>query len=113
MLRPVGGPWCFFRRMRLLAGGTIIEDIDNYARTQQIYHTLVSPVQRQNDTIEGFGVVGDILRNRGVHPEGFPAQTPVTYNGMPKSGAMSVSFKPLSGLFAQTKYIPLRYCPLM
>ncbi len=43
-LRPVGGPWCFFRRMRLMAGGTIIEDIDNYARTHQRFHTLVAPI---------------------------------------------------------------------
>ena len=35
-LRTVGGPWSFFRRMRLLAGGTIIEDIDNYARTSNV-----------------------------------------------------------------------------
>jgi hypothetical protein len=39
VLRPVGGPWSFFRRMRVLAGGTIIEDIDNYARTHQQFHT--------------------------------------------------------------------------
>jgi hypothetical protein len=99
--------------MRLLAGGTIIEDIDNYARTHEMFHTLVAPVKRQNDTIEGFGVVGDILRNRGAHPEGFPAQTAVTYSGIAKGGAMTVLFKPLSGLFAQTKFIPLRYCPLI
>ena len=104
-LRPVGGPWCFFRRMRLMAGGTIIEDIDNYARTHQMFHTLVSPIKRQNDTIEGFGVEGDILRCRGAHPDGFPIQTAVNYRGIPKGGAMSVLFKPLSGMFAQTKYI--------
>ena len=113
VLRPVGGPWCFFRRMRLLAGGTVFEDIDNYARTHEMFHTLVSPIKRQNDTCEGFGVVGDILRNRGAHPEGFPAQTPATYSGIPKASAMSVLFKPLSGLFAQTKFIPLKYCPLI
>ena len=61
-LRPVGGPWSFFRRMRLMAGGTVIEDVDNYARTHQMFHTLVSPVKRQNDTIEGFGVEGDFFK---------------------------------------------------
>ena len=96
-----------------MAGGTVIEDIDQYARTHQMFHTLVSPVKRQNDTIEGFGVEGDILRCRGAHPDGFPIQTPLNYRGIPKGGAMSVLFKPLSGLFAQAKYIPLRYCPLI
>ena len=29
-LRPVSGPWSFFRRVRLLASGQLIEDIDYY-----------------------------------------------------------------------------------
>ena len=96
-LRPVGGPWSFFRRMRLLAGGTVIEDVDNYARTHQMFHTLVSPIKRQNGTIEGFGVEGDILRCRGAHPDGFPIQTALSYRGIPKGNAMTALFKPLSG----------------
>ena len=112
-LRPVGGPWSFFRRMRLMAGGTVIEDIENYARTHQQFHTLVSPIKRQNDTIEGFGIEGDILRCRGAHPDGLTIQTAANYRGIPKGSAMTVLFKPLSGLFSQQKYIPLRYCPLI
>jgi hypothetical protein len=114
-LKTIGGPWSFFRRMRLMAGGTIIEDIDNYGRTHQMFHTLVSPSKRQNDTIEGFGWEGDILRNRGTgaHPDGLPGQTAVTYFGIPPGLGRTVLFKPLSGLFAQQKYIPLRYCPLI
>ena len=27
-LRPLSGPWCFFRRVRLLAGGQVVEDTD-------------------------------------------------------------------------------------
>ena len=104
-LRPVGGPWSFFRRMRLMAGGTVIEDVDNYARTHQQFHTLVSPVKRQNDTIEGFGIEGDILRCRGAHPDGLTIQDSTTYRGIPKGKAMTVLFKPLSGLFSQQKYI--------
>ncbi len=89
-----------------MAGGTVIEDIDNYARTHQMFHTLVSPVKRQNDTIEGFGVEGDISRCRGAQPDGLTAQTSATYRGIPKGGAMTALFKPLSGLFSQQKYIP-------
>ncbi len=37
-LRPIGGPWSFFRRMRVLMGGTLVEDIDNYARTHQMFN---------------------------------------------------------------------------
>ena len=35
-LRPIGGPWSFFRRMRITCGGTLVEDIDNYNGTHQI-----------------------------------------------------------------------------
>ena len=98
-----------------MAGGTIIEDIDNYARTHEMFQTLVSPSKRQNDTIEGFGIAGDILRNRGdgAHPDGLPGQHAQTYFGITAGLGRTVLFKPLSGLFAQTKYIPLRYCPLI
>ena len=101
VLRPVGGPWCFFRRMRLLAGGTIIEDIDNYSRTHQMFHTLVPPDKRRNDTIEGFGWEGDIFRNRGAHPDGLTAQNASNYFGINGGQGVSVLFKPLSGLFSQ------------
>ncbi len=111
--KTIGGPWSFFRRMSLMAGGSIIEDIDNYARTHQMFHTLVSPVKRQNDTIEGFGWEGDILRNRGAHPDGLTAQTQLTYFGVPAGQGVSALFKPLSGLLAQTKYIPLKYSRLV
>ena len=69
-LKTISGPWSFFRRMRLMAGGTMIEDIDNYARTHEMFHKFVSPAERKNDTTEGFGIEGDILRNRGTgaHP---------------------------------------------
>ena len=111
-LRPAGGPRAFFKRYRLLAGGTIIEDISEYARNHEMFHTLVSPSKRQNDNIEGFGNDPNILRWRGGHPD-LPIQTALTYRGIPKGCSQTVLFKPLSGLFAQTKYIPLRYCPLI
>ena len=112
-LKTIGGPWSFFRRMRLMAGGTVIEDIDNYSRTHQMFHTLVSSDKRRNDTIEGFGWEGDIFRNRGAHPDGLTAQNASNYFGIQGASSVSVLFKPLSGLFSQIKYIPLRYCPLI
>jgi hypothetical protein len=99
--------------MRVLAGGTIIEDIDNYARTHQQFHTLVSTAKRNNDTIEGFGHEADILRIRWAHPDGLPNQTALNYPGVSRGRTITSLFKPLSGLLTQNKYIPLRYCPLV
>ena len=64
-------------------------------------------------TLEGFGQEADILRFRGAHPDGLLMQKPSNYGGLSKGRAMTALFKPLSGHFTQTKYIPLRYCPLI
>ena len=99
--------------MRLLAGGTIIEDIDNYARTHEQFHCLVSTNKRNNDTTEGFGMAAYILRVRNIHPDALPYQNATNYPGISPGKAKTGLFKPLSGLFTQNKYIPLRYCPLI
>ena len=54
-LRPLGGPWAFFRRMRILCGGQVIEDIDNYNRTHEMMHTLIASDSRIQDMGEAFG----------------------------------------------------------
>ena len=38
-LFPVSGPWSFFRRLRVLAGGQLIEDIDYYNRVHEMFHS--------------------------------------------------------------------------
>ena len=36
-LRTLSGPGSFFRRMRITCGGDVVEDIDNYARTNEMF----------------------------------------------------------------------------
>ena len=52
----VAGPWGFFRRMRVICGGQIIEDIDYYNRLHEMYHMMKPTEKRLNDAIEGVGV---------------------------------------------------------
>ena len=59
LLRPLGGPWCFFRRMRVLAGNQVIEDIDNYNRVHEMFSTLTATDSRINTAAEGFGQYWD------------------------------------------------------
>ncbi len=59
-LRVLGGPWCFFRRMRVLVSGQLVEDIDNYNRVHEMMHTLVAVESRQNDAAEAFGIHWDM-----------------------------------------------------
>ena len=50
----LSGPWCVFRRVRLIVGGIILEDIDNYNRVHELFHMLGSVAKRKNDNIMGF-----------------------------------------------------------
>ena len=53
-LRPISGPWSFFRRARCLVGGAIIDDVDYYNRIHEMLHILTSEANRDNDNVEGF-----------------------------------------------------------
>ena len=54
-LRPLGGPHTFFRRMRILANGAVIEDIDNYNRVHEMFKILKAGDANVNDKAEAFG----------------------------------------------------------
>ena len=51
MLRPLSGGWSFFRRMRCLVVGAIVDDIDYYARIHEMQHILTSTANRDNDDL--------------------------------------------------------------
>ena len=104
-LRNVSGPWSFFRRMRILCGGQIIEDIDNYNRTHEMISMMYSDERRDNDDIEGFE-----QRMKDPEFEGIEADV---YTGILGNNKKVVGFKLLAGIFEQTKYLPLRYCPIV
>lgn len=54
-LRPLGGPWCFFRRMRVLCAGQLVEDIMDYNRIHEMMHIMIASESRANDAAEAFG----------------------------------------------------------
>jgi hypothetical protein len=51
----VGGPRCLFRRMRILAAGQVVEDIDNYNRVHLMMSLLDASDSRDNQAAEAFG----------------------------------------------------------
>ena len=108
-LRTVGGPWSFFRRVRCLIGGALIDDIDYYNRVHEMMHICTANHNRDNDDAEGFGYRWD-------SKEVYNTFTTGNFPGIPPKGgqynSMNACFKPLCGLLAQTKYIPLMWCPL-
>ena len=54
-LRPIGGPLSFLSRIRFLAGGQILEDIDLYNKVHEMINNFTSEGSRYNDYAESFG----------------------------------------------------------
>jgi len=110
-------PAVFFRRARLIAGGQVIEDIDNFNRLS-VMLTALKPNEEQMDiATEGFGSFdnkNDRVLNQ--HSEDVDERKTYRENDFNESGVIEVSrrvmFKPMLGMFGQEKLIPLRYCPL-
>ena len=57
----VAGPWGLFRRMRVLCGGQIVEDIDSFGRLMEQFHMMKPSEKRANDSIEGFGAPDEMV----------------------------------------------------
>ena len=103
-LRPISGAWSFFRRMRVMCQGTLIEDFD-YNRTCEMFEVLTSLHNRDNDDIENFGYRADTLPPGENH-------TANTLPGIPGQSYQTVGMKLCSGLLNQPKMLPLKYMPL-
>ena len=99
----VCGAWGFFRRMRVICGGQIIEDIDNYNRTHEMIHMMKPTEKRVNDAIEDFGD----SEFQELNHASVDSPSPI-----PKGHTQTVCFTPLSGLLSQDKFLPIRYCPI-
>jgi hypothetical protein len=103
LLRPLSGGWSFFRRLRILCSGTIIEDISEFSRCQELFTTLINKNSKVNIDAEGFGLTP------------FDYTTPETlanFPGIAGGQSQTITFTPLSGILSQPKYLPLRYAPL-
>jgi hypothetical protein len=110
ILRPLTGPHGFFRRIRCLVGGQLIEDIDYYNRTHEMFHCLTDRHTRENDDTEEFGVRVDSPNYYDLSGE--TTATSQNYPGIPAGNFRTVYFKPLLGILNQSKFLPIRYCPM-
>ena len=102
LLRPLGGPHTFIRRMRILANGAVIEDIDNYNRVHEMFKILKAEDTNKNNDAEAFGQKIDKYTNLDT----------TTVAGILGGQSQTVLFKPCSGLFNQPKMLPIRYMPI-
>ena len=115
LLYPISGPWSFFRRLRVICGGQVVEDIDYYNHVHEMFHVMTPAPTRQNDDIEGFGNGLESCNQVSINAEKVANQLPFQNNYPGISGAShwcTVSLRFLSGIFNQDKFLPIRYCPI-
>ena len=93
-LRTLTGGWSFIRRVRVLAQGQCIEDIDYYNRVHQMMHNLTQTGNRDNDDIMGFSNRLDNLFNKPseLDPGVIAAER---FPGLPGGKKRTIFFKPL------------------
>ena len=123
-LRVLGGPYSFFRRMRVLCGNTLVEDIDYYNRVHYMFDIMRARHVRENEDCEGFEVRFDQLKYQPCFQNNGTTPTSVQYPFGPLGDfankyisvnageSKTVSFKPLSGLLSCGKLLPIRYAPI-
>ena len=102
VIRPMGSPAAFFRRLRITMRGVVIEDIMDYNRVSEMFEILTSSAVRRNTMTEGFGMnyVNDTASTEVL----------LDYGGIVTR--QTVCFKPLSGILMQTKVSPTTLLPL-
>ena len=123
ILRPVGQPHLFFKRLRVLAGGQVVEDIQDFGRNMELLASLQNEFVRDNNDIQGFGsrwdssLIQSLADLNIVDPATITGAELLTTQAfyLPQIAAGKskiVNFKPLCGLFNQSKYLPLKFVPI-
>ena len=105
-------PAVFFRRARIICGGIVVEDIDNFNRLSLML-TVLKTEEEQNS------IAGESFCNfdyqHATEQQNDPRST-YRLEDYDQSGyvttARRVLFKPIFGLLNQDKLLPLRYCPI-
>ena len=106
MLRPLQGAYSFFRRLRISANNSLVEDISDYNKVHHMFEVLTSVHNRDNDDIEGFGYRSDTVAPGVAHTEATG-----TLPGITGQSHQTVSFKLCSGLFSQPKNDSVKILP--
>ena len=129
VLRPLGQPHLFFKRLRVIAGGQVVEDIQDFGRNSELIASLQNTLVRDNDDIQGFGGRYDSsdireLDDLPLFGADGAARTaaqvairtkqrdfllPAIQAGQSKI----VNFRPLCGLLDQDHLIPLKFVPIV
>ena len=102
-IRTLRGAHSFLRRLRVSANGTLLENINDYNRTHQMFKMLTSIHNRDNGHIEGFGYRSDAESCK----DPVVVHAAASLQGIARQSYQTVGFKLLSGVVNQPKFSPL------
>lgn len=109
--------WCFIDRVRVSCGGVQIEDIPLYNRLHSALSLCQEESRLKSDLLESrisANLYGDYNVGVNTAAASMAAGICKTNNQIAAAASSTIMFKPLIGLFtSNTKYIPLRYAPLV
>lgn len=88
-----------------MAGSQVVEDIQQYGRTDELFSSLQNENVRDNDDIQGFGYRWDSSTALNAVEGSQDDLLPQISAGKSKV----VNFRPFCGLFNQSKFLPLKY----
>ena len=127
-LRPFGAPHLFFKRLRVLAGGQVVEDIQDFGRNSEIIASLQNDNVRDNDDIQGFGsrydndevlalndlpIIGTNDAEKTAYQKLINERQRDMLPAIRAGRGKIVNFRPLCGLLRQHHKIPLKFCPIV
>ena len=105
-------PAVFFCRARLICGGQVVEDIDDFNRLSLMLTDLLPEDDQHDIACEGFGNF-DFVKGDAQAADQRKGYRQTDYDLSGNVGlSRRVQFKPMLGIFNQEKLIPLRYCPI-
>ena len=114
MVQPLSwNPIVFFRRARLICGGQVVEDIDDFNRLSLMLTDLLPEDDQHDIGCEGFKNFGSVKGAAAQADDQRKSYGQTDYDPSSNVGlARRVMFKPMLGPFNQQKLIPLRHCPI-
>lgn len=103
-IRTISNGHSFFRRLRVMAGNSVLEDISDYNKVAELFENAVETVEgRDNDDVHNFGyhLGGAGLKQADI--------SNTTAPGIAQNKKRTVSIRPLCGILRQPKYLCLKY----
>ncbi len=128
ILRPLGQPHLFFKRLRVLAGGQVVEDIQDFGRNSELIASLQNDHVRDNYDAQGFGnrfdnddirtlselpIIGGTAAERTAYELLIKQKQRALLPAILPGTSKIVNFRPMSGLLAGNYLIPLKFVPLV